>query len=211
MELRFELAKSDLAQYHRRWGKLSNSSIRTIAHQIATGMYHMHSKCIVHRDLKPQNILMDKNDNVRICDFGLATAIGTNDDIQTPTNVVTRWYRALEVLLDSKTYGFPVDIWAYGMIVAQLAHPADEALLQGDSEIDQLRLTLDMLGAFAVDQWPEFRAYPYTLAVRPGSPVSVTSSRPLLESAGAHMVDMTLTAPGMRLTARDILEHPWFL
>mmetsp|Transcript_17938 Transcript_17938/g.43904 ORF Transcript_17938/g.43904 Transcript_17938/m.43904 type:complete len:95 (+) Transcript_17938:640-924(+) len=58
---------------------------------------YMHSANIVHRDLKPSNILVNRKCQIRICDFGLARDIKHSNDVLTQY-VVTRWYRAPEVI-----------------------------------------------------------------------------------------------------------------
>ena len=62
----------------------------------------LHSANIVHRDLKPSNILTTEDCEVSICDFGLSRYIPGNDvdDIMTEY-VVTRYYRAPEIMLSS--------------------------------------------------------------------------------------------------------------
>ena len=75
----------------------------------------------MHRDLKPQNLLIDKNGNIKLADFGLARAFGV--PIRTLTHeVLTLWYRAPEILLGQKEYSTPVDIWSIGCIFFELAH-----------------------------------------------------------------------------------------
>jgi serine/threonine protein kinase len=74
----------------------------------------------MHRDLKPQNLLIDKNGNIKLADFGLARAFGL--PVKTYTHeVVTLWYRAPEILLGQKQYSTPVDIWSIGCIFAEMA------------------------------------------------------------------------------------------
>jgi len=74
----------------------------------------------MHRDLKPQNLLIDKNGNIKLADFGLARAFGL--PVKTYTHeVVTLWYRAPEILLGQKQYSTPVDIWSIGCIYAEMA------------------------------------------------------------------------------------------
>ena len=74
---------------------------------------------IVHRDLKPSNILVDARDNtVKVCDFGLSTNVGSP---KSKGDVVTIWYRPIELLLNSSEDSQPsIDMWSFGCIVAEL-------------------------------------------------------------------------------------------
>jgi len=69
----------------------------------------MHEMKIVHRDLKPENILL-KNGQVKICDFGSSKFIDERTFMNTPY-VVSRYYRAPELILASTKYGGSIDIW----------------------------------------------------------------------------------------------------
>ena len=56
----------------------------------------------MHRDIKPSNILVNMNCDLKICDFGLARGFGSSEadkDLKKTEYVVTRWYRAPEVML----------------------------------------------------------------------------------------------------------------
>lgn len=97
--------------------------IRSIMHQMLSGIHYLHSNWIMHRDLKPANILvMGRGEQcgvVKIADFGLARIF------QAPLKplretVVTLWYRAPELLLGAKHYTRAVDMWAIGCIFAEL-------------------------------------------------------------------------------------------
>ena len=76
--------------------------------QILNGLKSIHFKNIVHRDLKPENILMNGN-KVKICDFGSSKFIYKNTK-STPY-IVSRYYRAPELLLGLNTYNHKIDIF----------------------------------------------------------------------------------------------------
>ena len=83
------------------------------------GFYYIHTANVIHRDLKPSNLLVNKNCDLKICDLGLARGYQQEDDIKTEY-VVTRWYRAPEVILQASEYTKAVDIWSVGCIFAEL-------------------------------------------------------------------------------------------
>lgn len=68
--------------------------------------------------------------------------------------VVTLWYRAPEVLLGDKLYSPSIDIWSIGTIFAEIAE-GGRAILNGDSEIDQLFKTFRLIGTPSEDLWSE--------------------------------------------------------
>ena len=64
-----------LNKYIKKKGRLTNEEVINISKQIAQGLETAHLKGIIHRDIKPQNIIIDKNNVVKITDFGIARAI----------------------------------------------------------------------------------------------------------------------------------------
>lgn len=119
-------------------GILKEVHIRFIIYQLAKSLKYLHSGSIIHRDLKPSNILVNSNCMIKLCDFGLVRSLIVKDDsgpILTE-GVATRWYRAPEVLLGSKSYSTPADIWSFGCIIYEIL--AQKPLFPGNSTIDQI-------------------------------------------------------------------------
>jgi serine/threonine protein kinase len=82
------------------------------------------------------------NGTVKIADFGLARDIRAKPPFT--EYVSTRWYRAPEVLLRSRNYNSPMDIFAIGAILAELYRSSP--LFPGASERDQINKILTIMG-----------------------------------------------------------------
>uniref|UniRef100_A0AAF5PUY7 non-specific serine/threonine protein kinase n=1 Tax=Wuchereria bancrofti TaxID=6293 RepID=A0AAF5PUY7_WUCBA len=99
--------------------------------QIIAGLKHIHSMGIVHRDIKPENLLLMKNGQLRICDFGLATIFrhkGVERKLKSKCGTVQ--YLSPQVL-SSNYRGEPSDIWSCGIVLIALLTgelPWDEAV-----------------------------------------------------------------------------------
>lgn len=98
----------------------------------------MHELGISHRDLKPENVLI-KNGQVRICDVGSSKVLDDPMYVPNPMNtpyVVSRYYRAPELILGTNRYNHSIDIWATGCILFELL--TKRPLFPGDTEGLQL-------------------------------------------------------------------------
>jgi serine/threonine protein kinase len=113
-------------------------------YQILRGMKYVHSGNVLHRDLKPSNILVNANCDLALCDFGLARGVTSELELALTEYVVTRWYRAPELLCDNVSYGKAVDVWSIGCIFAEIL--CRKPLLQGKDYMHQLRLITKLLG-----------------------------------------------------------------
>lgn len=102
----------------------------------------MHSANVLHRDLKPSNLLLNANCDLKICDFGLARTTSETDFMT--EYVVTRWYRAPELLLNCSEYTAAIDIWSVGCILMEIIKR--EPLFPGKDYIQQLVLITQVLG-----------------------------------------------------------------
>ncbi|KAG0217517.1 hypothetical protein BGW41_000555, partial [Actinomortierella wolfii] len=94
---------------------------RRIAQEIASGLEYIHYKNILHRDLKSANVLLTSRKEVKLCDFGLAVVKGLST---IPENVALcgtiRWM-APELLDGSPQYSTKSDIYAFGMVMWEMA------------------------------------------------------------------------------------------
>ena len=131
----FEYLDHDLKKFMDYYGgPLPSATVKSYMHQMLSALLFCHTHRVLHRDLKPQNLLIDKNANLKLADFGLARAFGL--PIKTLTHeVVTLWYRAPEVLM-GVSYATPVDIWACGCIFAELF--LRKPIFAGQYEMDQV-------------------------------------------------------------------------
>ena len=148
----FEHVDQDLNLYIEKCPPpgLAPERIKDIMWQILSGVDFLHSHRIVHRDLKPQNILVSREGQVKLADFGLARIYDFSSLLTTV--VVTLWYRSPEILLGT-TYATPVDIWSCGCILAELV--LRKPLFPGQYEIDQLGKIFGILGTPTEAEWPK--------------------------------------------------------
>ena len=149
----------------RRGRPLAGGLVSSIFRQIVSGLHHIHVSGYFHRDMKPENVLVtttglfdypnisptappdappekDVVVIIKLADFGLARE--TKSRPPYTEYVSTRWYRAPEVLLKSRDYSNPVDMWALGTIMAELVNL--RPLFPGKGEVDQVAKITEILG-----------------------------------------------------------------
>uniref|UniRef100_A0A7N4NSV3 mitogen-activated protein kinase n=1 Tax=Sarcophilus harrisii TaxID=9305 RepID=A0A7N4NSV3_SARHA len=120
--------------------KLSDDRIQFLVYQILRGLKYIHAAGIVHRDLKPGNLAVNEDCELKILDFGLARQA----DSEMTGYVVTRWYRAPEVILNWMRYTQTVDIWSVGCIMAEMI--TGKILFKGSDHLDQLMEIMKVTG-----------------------------------------------------------------
>ncbi|XP_028925300.1 mitogen-activated protein kinase 13 isoform X3 [Ornithorhynchus anatinus] len=96
--------------------EFSEDKIQYLVYQMLKGLKYIHSAGVIHRDLKPGNLAVNEDCELKILDFGLAR----HADSEMTGYVVTRWYRAPEVILSWMHYNKTVDIWSVGCIMAEM-------------------------------------------------------------------------------------------
>lgn len=109
-------------------------------YQLLRGLKYVHSANVLHRDLKPSNLLLNANCDLKIGDFGLARTTSETDFMT--EYVVTRWYRAPELLLNCSEYTAAIDIWSVGCILGEIM--TRQPLFPGKDYVHQLRLITEV-------------------------------------------------------------------
>ncbi|XP_058767032.1 calcium-dependent protein kinase 2-like [Vicia villosa] len=155
------------------------SLLRTIVQIIHT----LHSMGVIHRDLKPENFLLlskDENAPLKATDFGLSVFFKQGDMFK--DIVGSAYYIAPEVL--KRRYGPEVDIWSIGVMLYILLSGVPPFWAESEHGIFNaiLRGHID----FQSDPWPTI------------SPAAKDLVRKMLNSD-----------PKQRLTAQEVLDHPW--
>lgn len=209
----FDYMDLDLRRYIDIYGEgrvIDAFTARWFAFQILQGVGYCHANGILHRDLKPANLLVQKATGVlKIADFGLARAFFI-PIAELSSHVVTLWYRAPEVLMESKMYDTGIDIWSVGCIVAELF--SDGALWAGSDEIQQLMLIFRVMGTPTDLTWPGVEALTGYPAMYPRFlPVDLGMTLPRMDMVGVDLVGRLLqVCPAARIDAANALRHPWF-
>eukprot|EP00931_Biecheleriopsis_adriatica_P031746 TRINITY_DN18582_c0_g1_i1.p1 TRINITY_DN18582_c0_g1~~TRINITY_DN18582_c0_g1_i1.p1 ORF type:complete len:406 (+),score=95.51 TRINITY_DN18582_c0_g1_i1:57-1274(+) len=195
--------------------QLSESQCQAFVCQIMRGLKYLHSAGVVHRDLKPANILVNTDCTLKVADFGLARG-RHNEEEELTDYVVTRYYRAPELMLLPGGYFEAVDLWSVGCIIAELM--ARKALFPGTDTLDMLRRIAATLGFdISLDLvWVPARYIEKITSVvqhlrLPSEPVTPLAQR--LPKASQHCIDLVqhllAKVPSQRISAVEALEHPY--
>ncbi|KAG7274326.1 hypothetical protein CRUP_013044 [Coryphaenoides rupestris] len=193
-------------------GTLSEDKVQFLVYQMLCGL----------RDLKPGNLAVNQDCELKILDFGLARST----DAEMTGYVVTRWYRAPEVILNWMHYTQtgkttidlacyhpdPLDIWSVGCIMAEMI--TGKTLFKGKDYMDQLTQIMKVTGVPGQDfiqklDSPEAKSYMKNLTNYPRKDFST-----LFPRASAQAIDllekMLVLDGDERPTAELALDHPYF-
>jgi serine/threonine protein kinase len=163
---------------------LDEQDVQMLARSLLEGVQELHSLNICHHDLQPPNILMQRANEVKICDFGCATNLDGGDSwCSCKGRYGNLSYTAPELVL-AKRHGAPSDIWSVGVILyyclcshLPFEDPSRYQLIIKITEADY---------SFSGEEWGYV-------------------SRP----AKQFVSNLLYADPQIRLTASEALEHPW--
>jgi len=209
LTLVFEYCDHDLKKFLDAKESLEIATIKSFLYQLLRGIAFCHERRVLHRDLKPQNLLINKDGELKLADFGLARAFGI--PVRSYTHeVVTLWYRAPDVLMGSRKYSTPVDIWSVGCIFGEMV--TGRPLFPGSSEQDQLIRIFKLLGTPTPESWPGIVELPDYRADSPMFPPQpLTSAIRSLDPVGIDLLNSMLQYdPANRVTAKAAMNHPFF-
>jgi len=122
----------DLKGLIRRVGRLDSGTAAKIANQVCEGLSEAHRLGVIHRDLKPSNVMIDKEGNARIMDFGIARSVkakgltGEGIIIGTPEYMSPEQAEAKE--LDHRSDIYSLGVIMYEMVTGQLPFEGDTPL-----------------------------------------------------------------------------------
>ena len=190
---------------------VSNEHIQYFLFQILLALKVLHSANVIHRDLKPANVLLNSDCSVKVCDFGLARSFfaGSSDLTE---YVITRWYRAPEVMLSYQEYGPAVDVWSAGCILAELL--GSKPLCPGTDYLDQLTRILSIIGSPSDEDMsfikaPRARIFMEKQCGKPRVPFQ--SLFPHADPAAVDLLQRMLEFnPDKRISVNAALRHTYF-
>ncbi|CAE7217303.1 hypothetical protein HRS9139_07813 [Pyrenophora teres f. teres] len=134
----------DLLKEETNGHGLTLAAVRIYARQMFLGLQHLQDCQVIHLDLKPDNVLVSADKKtIKLADFG--TAVDKRDVIERTEYLVSRFYRAPEIILGMEV-GYPVDMWAVGCTVYELW--TGKILFTGRSNNQMIKSFMDCLG------WP---------------------------------------------------------
>ncbi|KAL8146201.1 mitogen-activated protein kinase homolog NTF6-like isoform X1 [Apium graveolens] len=205
----YELMDTDLHQVIRSSQALTEDHCQYFLYQLLRGLKYIHSANVLHRDLKPSNLLLNSNCDLKICDFGLARTTSETDFMT--EYVVTRWYRAPELLLNCSEYTAAIDIWSVGCILMEIIKR--EPLFPGKDYVEQLLLINELLGSPEDSDLGFLRsnnARKYIKQLPHVPKKSFAEKFPDVSPVAIDLAEQMLAFdPSKRITVEEALNHPF--
>lgn len=179
-----ELFGTDLHRVLQHSNCLTEEYASLFLYQLLRGLKYIHSANVLHRDVKPSNLLVD-TDNLllKISDFGLSRVVDSNYDHHRHLSecASTLWYKAPELLLNSKSYDSKVDIWGAGCVLAEML--LGKPLFEGRHETEQIQIIFETIDVTEKDLI-HFKDYLPQKLQRANSGITAKSFRRKFEETG---------------------------
>jgi mitogen-activated protein kinase kinase len=197
----------------RLGGRTGEKVLGKVAEGVLHGLTYLHSKKIIHRDIKPSNILLCRNGDVKLCDFGVSGEFGTKGDAS--TFIGTSYYMAPE-RITGQSYTITSDVWSTGITLLEVAQhrfpfPAD------GTEMQPRATPLDLLTYIVKHPTPKLKDEPQANIFWSGNFKYFIECWYVFCSVFTSLYqDIKLTTPtslekepSRRASPWRMLEHPW--
>lgn len=204
----FEYINHDLSAL-LSYKALDEGSIYRIFKQLLDALDYCHKRNIIHRDLKCSNILVSREGKVKLADFGLGRK--WIPDRPFTNQVISLWYRPIELLLGEENYGTSVDLWSLGCIFGELFQRG--AVFPYESEKEMISGIYDLCGTPTKRSWPEAKHLPGYKAFRPKYHSRTLTERfSFMPPLALELFDKMLCLnPKNRITTAEARKSPWIL
>ncbi|NWS90825.1 MK15 kinase, partial [Toxostoma redivivum] len=212
----FESMETDLHAVIKKGNLLKDIHKCYILYQLLKATKFIHSGNVIHRDQKPSNVLLDAQCCVKLCDFGLARSLCQLGEEQPgpalTEYVATRWYRAPEILLASRSYTKGVDMWSIGCILGEML--LGKPLFPGTSTMNQIEQILRVIPAPSPEDILALQSeYKASVITHMSSRQRVAFEEIFPSSTPLPALDLLkkllVFNPDKRLTAEEALQHPY--
>ncbi|MCJ1471729.1 TFIIH complex serine/threonine-protein kinase subunit kin28 [Lambiella insularis] len=192
--------------------RYGTADIKAWMGMLGRAVWFCHENFVLHRDIKPNNLLIAADGEIKLADFGLARSF--SDPYRAMSyQVITRWYRPPELLYGAKFYSGAVDVWAMGLVFAELI--IRTPFVAGETDIHQLDLICKAIGTPTEENWPGVTKLPDYMKSDTQQPVRGRDFYlGTFGTVGLDGVDLLMSTlvldPRKRSTANKFLKHNWW-
>jgi serine/threonine protein kinase len=198
--------------------ELEDIEIKAFIYDLFKGLLYIHSAGAVHRDLSPVScLLVLTQKRLMLSEFGLARPVARDGSMSKDTWKLE--FRAPEVIVDRLVYGFPLDLWAAGVMLAQCFTRKPLLDFGVDELPSQIEMVISVVGTPAEDHInriadPYAKEYVKTMKQWPRAvraKAQVDAGRRRIPEAAQQLIDnLVVWNPAARLPAAKCLNSPFF-
>ncbi|KAI9785068.1 MAG: Protein kinase C signaling pathway involved MAPKK protein [Peltula sp. TS41687] len=176
-------------------GRTGEKVLGKVAEGVLNGLTYLHGQKIIHRDIKPSNILLCRNGQVKLCDFGVSGEFGTKGDAN--TFIGTSYYMAPE-RITGQSYTITSDVWSLGVTLLEVAQHRFPFPADGTGEMQPRAGLIDLLTYIVRQPIPKLKDEPEN-GIR-------------WSENFRYFVECCLEKePPRRATPWRMLDHPWMV